>query len=306
MRYMGNSCFLSLRYLSIQILHPMNLSLQARNLPNLRGVGLSAPLACFALSASIFSLINSLFFKDDTYHFLQFIAISTGLCLLIGSSSLDPISFESTKQRNNSVEVIREPGDPLIVEEIDGQVRPLDEETPLLRRSLIEPDIGGRSLILHSDAQLLFCVIFFLGGAGLMYINNVGIIIKVLYTDLLHQNPPLSHSSHELQRLQNLHVSLLSIFSCIGRLWTGMSSDITKSLYNVRRLWFLIIAGIFLLIGQMMAGLIVSSLEKLWIASICIGFGYGCIFGVAPAITSEWFGLRQFGLNWGLVSSVSA
>ncbi|CAG8540247.1 8455_t:CDS:2 [Paraglomus brasilianum] len=251
----------------------------AKNFPNLRGVGLSIPLACFALSASIFSLVNSLFFKDDTYRFLVFIAISTGLCQFIGAYLLDPISLESitdsdsrddlneTTQRSSDASVEAETSGhgenrQLVQNEETPSLRRLsgvqsleintdsqleqNEETPLLKRLPTEPDISGRRLLLNGDAQLLFLAIFFLGGAGLMYINNVGTIVKLLYVSSSGNSP---NPSHELQHIQNLHVFLISIFSCIGRLSTGISSDITKS--------------------------------------------------------SEWFGLKQFGFNWGIMTCVS-
>ncbi|CAG8757375.1 11562_t:CDS:2, partial [Acaulospora morrowiae] len=36
------------------------------------------------------------------------------------------------------------------------------------------------------------------------------------------------------------------------------------------------------------------------------GLGCGVMFGIAPTITSEWFGVRRFGSNWGFMSYAPA
>ncbi|CAG8623744.1 9952_t:CDS:2, partial [Paraglomus occultum] len=263
--------------------------------------------------------------SHDTYRFLLCIAISTGICQFIGSCLLDPISLESitdddlseTTQQSSNASVEAEtnryrqlaqneetpslrsiPGEQRLEINTDAQ----SEQTPLLRQLPKEPEISGWRLILNNNAQLLFLAIIFLGGAGLMYINNVGTIAKLLYASSSRNRHGIPNKSHELQHIQNFHVFLLSIFSCTGRLSSGVLSDITRSMYDIRRLWFIIIAGVLLLIGQILAGFIATSLKTLWLATICIGFGYGCIFGIAPAITSEWFGLQHFGFNWGIMA----
>jgi len=157
-----------------------------------------------------------------------------------------------------------------------------------------ELDIGGWELFQNIDA-ILFCSLkFLIGGTGLMYINNVGAIIKTLY---LSSNPH-GDVSKEIQNFQNLHVALLSIFSCLGRISVGIISDLAKHKYNLRRLWFLLLACLYIFIGQILLGFITKDLKHLWIGTILIGFGYGNSFGISPTISTEWFGSRRFGLNW--------
>ncbi|CAG8777260.1 16544_t:CDS:2, partial [Acaulospora morrowiae] len=90
-------------------------------------------------------------------------------------------------------------------------------------------DICGWDLVRSGDARLLFIAILFIGGTALMYINNVGNIIKSLYAASVNCNPPSNVDQQiEIHRLQNFHVSIISIFSCVGRLTSGLFSDFTK------------------------------------------------------------------------------
>jgi MFS family permease len=116
---------------------------------------------------------------------------------------------------------------------------------------------------------------------------------------------PHENASHEIQEYQNFHVTLLSIFSFTGRISVGSVSDFSKYMYNLRRLWFLLVSGSCILIGQILAGFIIKDLNHLWISTIFIGFGYGNLFGIGPTITSDWFGSKYFGFNWGIISWVS-
>lgn len=230
-----------------------------------------------------------MWFKNDTYHYLLFLAISTGLCIFIGSWFLvvvppsinqdtTIISFEegSSSSYNN-----KEPNDKF-------------EDTPLLQNKINEEiDIGGWEFINNIDAKLLAITMFFFSGAGLMYINNVGTIIQSLY---------FSHSSSTtlppIYKLQNTHVFVLSIFSCLGRLSIGFISDIARFLFKLPRLFFFILSGIWIFLAQLLILFYVDNLDKLLIVTIFVGFGFGNLYSITPIIVSEWFGTKRFGSNW--------
>ncbi|CAG8484868.1 9240_t:CDS:2 [Acaulospora colombiana] len=282
-----------------------------------RGVALGTPLGLFGLSAFVFSQINSSFFKSDVYHFLVFVAISTGLCQFIGACFLvdvppipmqcdevvtvittNPASYDHHQQDVNDTHDHK----------TQKHVR-FTEQTPLIGRSdgiddrhehHEQRDICGWELIQNGDARLLFIAILFIGGTGLMYINNVGTMIKSLYTASIDDRHPLPGNDQqiEMHRLQSLHVSIISICSCIGRFSAGLFSDFTKYMYKLRRLWFIIVAGLLLFVGHMLCGFLVKDLDLLWATSILNGLGCGFMFGIAPTITTEWFGSRRFGFNW--------
>ncbi|KAG9302958.1 hypothetical protein G9A89_022375 [Geosiphon pyriformis] len=303
------------------------LTTQAKNFKH-RGTAIGVPMAFFAISAFIFSVTQMIFFQDDIFHFLVFLALSTGIGELVASYILRVIPADiaeietemgteseigSIFEVNIEEAMISESSSPSSLQGTSTAPIPSEhrhnEQTPLLHRKQIhsqDEDIGGWEFFRNKDARFLFLIIFLLGGSGLMYINNVSSIIKFLYKSTSAQ--PFRdkmegfRAENNLQIFQNFHVSLLSIFSCFGRMSVGFISDLTKKTFQLDRLWFLILASVSLLSGQVFAGFLVEKLETLGLATALIGFGYGNMFGIVPTITSEWFGLRRFGSNWGFLS----
>jgi len=261
-------------------------------------------MALFGLTAFIFSQINLFFFGEDTYHFLLFLAITTGLFIFAGSIFLVRLPPEESHEEAT----LPYEGNLLSSPSTSTTALNHEERTPLLSRHE-EYNVRGWELFRNIDAMVLGSVMFLIGGVGLMYVNNVGAIIKSLYqsasadpllTDEESSSSLLPHVniSHEIQQYQNLHVTLLSIFSCSGRISAGLISDLSKYMYNLRRLWFLLAASISAFIGQVLTVFIIKDLNHLWISTFFIGFGYGNLFGISPTITSDWFGNKNFGLNW--------
>src|SRR5581483_10005392 len=120
---------------------------------------------------------------------------------------------------------------------ITSKVNTVDksESTPLLNKVNEEIDIGGWDLFYNRDAKVLAVSMFFISGTGLMYINNVGTMIKLLYF-ASHHSLPNSDDSSRIQELQNMHVFFLSVFSCLGRLSVGVISDLAGLLFKTPRL----------------------------------------------------------------------
>ncbi|GBB84527.1 hypothetical protein RclHR1_01110012 [Rhizophagus clarus] len=280
-----------------------SLVIVAKNVTSFRGISLGAPIALSGLSAAIFSELNNIWFQDDTYHFLLFLATSTGLCILIGSWFLivvpppiinretTVVSFEegNSSSCNHNSEIIEQNNK--------------FEDTPLLQNKVKEEiNIGGWDFINNNDAKLLAITMFFFSGAGLMYINNVGTIIKSLY---------FSHSSDlsvlpPIYELQNSHVFVLSIFSCLGRLSIGFISDMARLLLKIPRLTFFILSGVWIFLAQLLIIFYVDDLYKLMVVTIFVGFGFGNLYAITPIIISEWFGIKNFGSNWGIIACVPA
>ncbi|CAG8782420.1 17340_t:CDS:2 [Dentiscutata erythropus] len=269
------------------------LGLVARNFTKNRGIAFGFPVALYGLSAFLFAQVNGLYFNNDTYHFLIFLAIACGLSILIGGWFLVVIP------RNKLIAEANQISD---LPESSSSSDQSNEQTPLIDNKISdEPDIGGLELFYNSDALLLGTLMFLLGGCGLMYINNVGEIIKSLYSlpssEPSHQNDGIN-SFADIQELQNLHVSLLSISSCFGRIFVGFFSDITKQMFNLRRISFFILSGCLLSFGHFLTGFWIKSLDFLYPATIFVGTGFGMMFSIAPTITNEWFGPKRFGINW--------
>ncbi|KAF9973292.1 hypothetical protein BGZ73_003463 [Actinomortierella ambigua] len=163
----------------------------------------------------------------------------------------------------------------------------------------------------NRDAQLLWLTVLFMAGPCLMYIGNVGNVVRSVYRS--HYEDPSADPTEDelvlLQKLQNHHVSTISLFSCLGRISVGLMSDIGKrgrgTWWGVNRVYFMLYAAICVWIGQTM-GAQTTTVEQLTKVSMLVGLGYGSMFGVAPTIASEWFGQSTFGTNWGWISLAPA
>ncbi|KAG0239765.1 hypothetical protein BGW41_007480 [Actinomortierella wolfii] len=161
------------------------------------------------------------------------------------------------------------------------------------------------------EAQLLWLSVLLLAGPSLMYIGNAGNIIRSIYRDHYEDpsTPPTEEELVRLQKLQNHHVSLVSLFSCLGRISVGFMSDLGKrgrgTWWGIGRVFFLFYAACCVWLGQSF-GAHTTEVDQLTKVSVLVGLGYGSVFGVTPTITSEWFGQSTFGTNWGWISLAPA
>ncbi|CAG8509403.1 5788_t:CDS:2 [Diversispora eburnea] len=284
-----------------------------KNFTSLRGTALSVPIALFGLSAFMYSQINMHFFQNDTFHFILFISTSAGLCLFIGSWFIVVVPPPLPTTTTAVVESINELEEGISNNNNNSNL--FTEQTPLLLQQKQckneqriesdidgendELDIGGWELVHNKDAIRLVLIMIFIGGVGLMYINNVGAIIKSLYyapsTQPSHSSHPF-HPSHLSRPFHPIHPSFKDL---------RFLSDLAKYLYGIPRISFLGLAALWLLIGQMLILFWIQQVDKLWMVTCFVGFGYGIQYGTAPTIAGELFGSKRFGLNWGLLACVS-
>ncbi|CAB4390804.1 unnamed protein product [Rhizophagus irregularis] len=281
--YFPNSFLLCVFYLLLTGIascaaHLSSMGTISANIKSYRGIAFGASMALFAITTGVFIFIGSIF-----------------LVRVPQEESHEEIISPSEENSSTSSASLNN-----------------EERTPLLSRHE-ESDVRGRELFQNIDAMILGLTLLLIGGVGLMYMNNVGAIVKSLYLststhpllideEYFSSSLPSDHDLNKIQEYQNFHVTLLSLFSCSGRISVGLMSDLSKNMYNVRRLWFLLAASLYILIGQILAGFIIKDLNHLWISSTFIGFGYGHLFGISPTITNEWFGKIQFVLNWGIMA----
>ncbi|KAH7327871.1 major facilitator superfamily domain-containing protein [Stachybotrys elegans] len=207
-----------------------------------------------------------------------------------------------------------EPDDGIVgAADLLGQVD-VDENTSLLSSNspdAHEPDVTRNSIDLdrshHIDIrgfQLLrtptFWQLFFimaaLAGVGLMTINNIGNDAKALWKKF---DPTVEPEF--LVKSQQMHVSILSVCSFLGRLSSGVGSDFLVKNLRASRVWCLVAACIIFLVAQI-AALNTSNPNWLFIVSSLTGLGYGFLFGVSPSIVAEMFGIRGMSQNWGFLS----
>jgi OFA family oxalate/formate antiporter-like MFS transporter len=125
---------------------------------------------------------------------------------------------------------------------------------------------------------LLWIMFVFAAGAGLMIIGKLAKIV-------------------DLQagiKAGFIFVAMLAVGNAGGRVIAGVLSD------KIGRTWTMF--GVFVFQAVLMfllRGL--DSYGSLFLASVLIGFNYGANLSVFPSATKDYFGLKNFGVNYGFV-----
>ncbi|KAF8505422.1 MFS general substrate transporter [Russula emetica] len=135
-----------------------------------------------------------------------------------------------------------------------------------------------------------------LAGTGLMYINNAGSIAQAL---LAHRKPDYDEAESAIW--QAAQVSAISLASFSGRILIGIVADMVKSRLRVPRSFCMPAMCALFILSQLLL-VAIGDISHLWMASVLLGLGYGCWFGLLPTISIEWFGLAHFSENWGVIS----
>ncbi|KAJ6096509.1 hypothetical protein N7486_007255 [Penicillium sp. IBT 16267x] len=158
------------------------------------------------------------------------------------------------------------------------------------------PDIRGLALLKHVEFWQLFLTMALLSGIGLMTINNIGNSAKALW--LYYDD---SATSKFIQQRQVMHVSILSFGNFLGRLLSGVGSDILVKKLNMSRFWCLFISALVFTLTQL-AGASISNPNTLVVVSALTGVAYGFLFGVFPSLTAHTFGISGLSQNWGTMT----
>ncbi len=148
------------------------------------------------------------------------------------------------------------------------------------KRAADAPAINlGPSQILRTPLfYLLWLMYAFAAGAGLMIIGNITTIAK-------------------LGKIEAgfILVALLAIGNAAGRIIAGMLSD------RIGRLWTMCIIFLFQAGLMMVLRTGLSDMTAFIIVSMLLGFNYGACLSVFPSAVKDNFGLKNFGINYGLV-----
>lgn len=137
--------------------------------------------------------------------------------------------------------------------------------------------------LVKADFWLLFAILICGAGSGLTAIDNLAQI-------------------GEAQGFASAHVfvSLVSIWSFLGRIGAGWASEIIARDYAAPRPILLAFAQGFMAVGHFTFAM--SWPASMYIGSLLVGFGYGCHWSVVPATASELFGLKNFGALYNVLT----
>ncbi|MCJ1351786.1 MAG: hypothetical protein MMC33_001770 [Icmadophila ericetorum] len=154
-------------------------------------------------------------------------------------------------------------------------------------------DIRGMAMLPTVEFWQLFMMLCLLAGIGLMTINNIGNDAQALWSSWDKTVTP-----GYIQRRQLMHVSIISFFSFVGRLSSGVGSDVIVKKLHMSRFWCLFVSSAIFCVGQI-CGATISNPNFLFVVSSTTGLAYGFLFGVYPSLVADTFGVHGLSQNWG-------
>ncbi len=125
---------------------------------------------------------------------------------------------------------------------------------------------------------ILWLMYAFNAGAGLMVIGKLAKVVSV-------------QASYEAGFIL---VALLAVGNAGGRLLAGATSDRFGRIRTMQ-VFTLFQAALMFLTPY------IQSAPMLVVFSVCIGMNYGSNLAIFPSITKDFFGLKNFGINYGMV-----
>jgi len=135
-----------------------------------------------------------------------------------------------------------------------------------------------------------------LTGIGLMTINNIGNDAKALWRHWDDSARPAF-----IQQRQLMHVSALSLLSFVGRLLSGVGSDLLVKKLHLSRYWCVLTSAVLFLVAQI-CGSRIENPHFLLAVSGFTGLAYGFLFGVFPSLVAHTFGVHGLSQNWGTMT----
>jgi MFS family permease len=257
--------------------------------PTYKGTAQSITIASFAISSLIFSYIATKF--SDTGDFLKFLSVICGLFVFVGfvfirvDGTIDTVVLHDADEVEN--EVTESSG--LLSHEVD---RNSPGEKPNALKTL-----NVRDSLLHPVFWYHYIIFGVVQGLGQMYIYSVGFILKAIDYHF--------DDSKSLNKLQALHVSIISIASFLGRLSSGPESDYLVHKLHRERHWILILGLVLMFSGHVLISMPINNWSfqnvnvLLLVVSILIGYAYGFSFTSYPAIISDIFNMENYSVIWG-------
>lgn len=280
------------------------------NFPLYKGSAQSVTIASFAISSLLYSFVYARVFQGDVSKFLLFLSLSSLVMQFIGFLFIrvDGHKTDMPEVRGPELNHVENEQLPLLLE--SSSVSNLEAQNE-------EPKSHGVSLklldvkhaLVHPVFIFHFVIMAVTQGIGQLYIYSVGFVLKAVHYEFVHA--PDSHSVPSLHSIQALHVSLIAIFSFVGRLTSGPLADTVVHRFKGQRQWVTLLGVTVMFFGQFALSFPFDSWSAkfgtvntlLSLISCTIGFAYGLIFTSFPGIIADLFSLKSYSLIWGVMYS---
>lgn len=151
-----------------------------------------------------------------------------------------------------------------------------------IRERFVEPNLSPGQLLRSPSFWLLWALYFVGAGAGLMVIGSVAGMAK-----------------QSLGVAAFAAVALLAVGNAGGRIAAGLSADRLGAPRTLAGVFLVQALTMFAAVAAIRTG---SALPLVAVATL-IGFNYGANLSLFPALTKDLGGVRNFGVNYGLVFS---
>lgn len=154
-------------------------------------------------------------------------------------------------------------------------------------------DLGPREMTRTRIFWLLWAMFILAPTAGLMTLSNVKSVVQAI--DVAAASDPITWPI-----IAALILGIMALFNGAGRLFWGAVSD---RFHRIKTLivMFIILAGSQFIFASL------SLINTSWLVAIGIaaitGFCFGGNFTLFPSMTAEFFGTKNVGVNWGVVST---
>lgn len=274
--------------------------------PKYKGSAQSVTIASFAISSLLYSFVYSRIFHGDVSKFLLFLSLSSAVMQLIGTLFIRVDGHKTDKVPLEELELLELL--PLILAASSLANLESLNETKLHVSSLKHLEV--KDSLLHPVFIFHFAVMAVLQGIGQMYIYSVGFVVKALYYEFTHASGEQIHVP-SLHSFQAVHVSLIAVFSFLGRVVAGPMADSIVHKFNGQRQWVIIFGVTVLFFGQFALSFPIDTWSDdiqtvnliLSVISSIIGFSYGLTFTTFPGIVADLFSLKNYSLIWGILYS---
>jgi hypothetical protein len=303
-----------------------SLATNYRNCPEkYRSTSVGLTVSFFGLSAFVFSSIGStLFSVDGLLHVDQLLKFLATSCLILNLlamvtlrrlNTLDaaPDEIRPLLTQQNIVDIhIQTPNTEIAIIRYEHEILEYNEEReeqdeliseisellsahgdfPVLNEQTSNEGIELENISCFSwlEAYILALNMIILVGVGLMYINNVGVMVLSLLPR------KYTHADPYVQTLQKQHVLLLSLVSFVTRIFIGFLADFGSN-YRIPKTFWVTVCGLVTFLTYALGGF-VTTVDDLFYVTIFVAVSYGIVWTIVPILTGEYFGQMNFAKNW--------